>query len=150
MLGGVMFNFILAIIIYAGIAWHWGSAYIPLQEAYEGMDFVEEARTIGFRNGDIPLKADGKEIDSSTGDFAYVIASASKVDVLRDHRDTVSIAIPENFILKINERGGFMSFRVPAFVGRYSGLYRTCSGASRQSRPQGTDHADARRTDHDC
>ena len=121
MLGGVMFNFILAIIIYAGIAWHWGSAYIPLQEAYEGMDYVEEAQAIGFRNGDIPLKADGKDIDSSKGDFAYVIASAHNVDVLRNHTDTVNIAIPDNFILAINERGGFMSFRVPAFVGRLQG-----------------------------
>ena len=121
MLGGVMFNFILAIIIYAGIAWHWGSAYIPLQDAYEGMDYVEEAQAIGFRNGDIPLKADGKDIDSSKGDFAYVIASAHSVDVLRNHTDTVSIAIPDNFILAINERGGFMSFRVPAFVGRLQG-----------------------------
>ena len=121
MLGGVMFNFILAIIIYAGIAWHWGSAYIPLQDAYEGMDYVEEAQAIGFRNGDIPLKADGKDIDSSKGDFAYVIASAHSVDVLRNHTDTASIAIPDNFILAINERGGFMSFRVPAFVGRLQG-----------------------------
>ena len=107
MLGGVMFN--------------WGSAYIPLQEAYEGMDYVEEAQAIGFRNGDIPLKADGKDIDSSKGDFAYVIASALNVDVLRNHTDTVNIAIPDNFILAINERGGFMSFRVPAFVGRLQG-----------------------------
>lgn len=121
MLGGVMFNFILAIIIYAGIAWHWGSAYIPLQEAYEGMDYVEEAQAVGFRNGDIPLKADGKDIDSSKGDFAYVIASAHSVDVLRNHTDTISIAIPDNFIFAINERGGFMSFRVPAFVGRLQG-----------------------------
>ena len=121
MLGGVMFNFILAIIIYAGIAWHWGSAYIPLQDAYEGMDYVGGAQAIGFRNGDIPLKADGKDIDSSKGDFAYVIASAHSVDVLRNHTDTVSIAIPDNFILAINERGGFMSFRVPAFVGRLQG-----------------------------
>jgi len=30
MAGGVMFNFILAVLIYAGIAMHWGERYIPL------------------------------------------------------------------------------------------------------------------------
>ena len=48
MLGGVIFNFILAIIIYAGIAWHWGEKYIPLESAYEGMDFVPAAIEAGF------------------------------------------------------------------------------------------------------
>lgn len=35
MLGGVLFNFILAILIYAGIAMHWGSQYIPFETATE-------------------------------------------------------------------------------------------------------------------
>ena len=40
MLGGVLFNFILAILIYAGIALCWGDRYIPLENAREGFDFV--------------------------------------------------------------------------------------------------------------
>ena len=40
MLGGVLFNFILAILIYAGIAMHWGSQYIPFEAATEGFDFA--------------------------------------------------------------------------------------------------------------
>jgi len=37
MTGGVINNFILAIIIYAGIAWYWGEKYIPIQNATEGV-----------------------------------------------------------------------------------------------------------------
>ncbi len=118
MLGGVIFNFILAIVIYAGIAWHWGNKYIPLDQAYEGMDFVPAAIDAGFRNGDIPLFADGKKIDSSEGDFMYDIASAKQVTVLRNHTDTVAINLPEDFILKLNDEKGFMAYRVPVFIAR--------------------------------
>ncbi|MCI9607000.1 MAG: RIP metalloprotease RseP [Muribaculaceae bacterium] len=118
MLGGVIFNFILAIVIYAGIAWHWGNKYIPLDQAYEGMEFVDAAKEVGFRDGDIPLTADGEKIDASKGDYMYHIAAASEVKVLRNHTDTVSIAIPSDFILKLNDSQGFMYYRVPVFIGR--------------------------------
>ncbi len=57
MFGGVLFNFILAILIYAGIAANWGAKYIPFEVATEGFDFVPAAQKAGFRNGDIPLMA---------------------------------------------------------------------------------------------
>ncbi|MDE6048671.1 MAG: RIP metalloprotease RseP [Paramuribaculum sp.] len=118
MLGGVIFNFILAIIIYAGIAWYWGEKYIPLESAYEGMDFVPAAIEAGFQNGDIPLLADGKKIDSANGDFMYKIASAKEVTVLRNHKDTVAITLPEDFLIRLNDEKGFMTYRVPVFIDR--------------------------------
>ena len=118
MLGGVIFNFILAIIIYAGIAWHWGNKYIPFDKAYEGMDFVPAAQEIGFRNGDIPLTADGEKIDASNADFMYHMAAAKEVKVLRNHTDTVTINVPKEFILKLNESEEFLSYRIPAFIAR--------------------------------
>lgn len=117
MLGGVIFNFILAIIIYAGIAWHWGDKYIPLESAYEGMDYVEAAQKIGFRNGDIPLSADGKKLDANDN-YILKMAEAKEVKVLRNHKDTIEIAIPDNFIFKLNEEKGFMSYRVPVFIAQ--------------------------------
>lgn len=118
MLGGVIFNFLLAIIIYAGIAWHWGDKYIPLESAYEGMDFVPTAIEAGFRNGDIPLYADGRKIDASKSDFVYKVASAREVKVLRNHKDTVTITLPEDFVLRLNDEKGFMAYRTPVFIAR--------------------------------
>ena len=37
MIGGVLFNFLLAIIIYTGIVYSWGEKYIPFRNATEGM-----------------------------------------------------------------------------------------------------------------
>lgn len=135
MVAGVMFNFILAILIYAGIAFYWGAKYVPLDQAYEGMEFSPTAQQAGFRNGDIPLTADGKKLDTKETDFLYQIADAKTVTVLRKiapdslnenglariERDTVVLHLPDNFLLSLNQDEGFMGYRLPVFVGQIQG-----------------------------
>ncbi len=116
MVAGVLMNFILAILIYAGIAWYWGEKHIPLDQAYEGFDYVPAAQKIGFRNGDIPLSADGEKLDIESGNHLMKMVEAKKVTVLRNHKDTIDIAIPENFIFRLNEDEGFLSYRLPVYV----------------------------------
>lgn len=118
MAGGVLFNFLLAVIIYAGIAMHWGERYIPFDAATEGFDFVPAAQAVGFRNGDIPLTADGRKLDAADSDYMLRMIEAKNVTVLRDRRDTVSIAIPSDFIFRLNEQKGFMAYRVPVYIDR--------------------------------
>ena len=63
MIGGVLFNFLLAILIYAGIVYATGEKYVPFKNADLGMAYSPAAHKIGFRDGDIPLSADGKSLD---------------------------------------------------------------------------------------
>lgn len=121
MIGGVLFNFILAILIYAGIAFWWGNKFIPLDQATEGMDFSPVAIEAGFRNGDIPLTADGKKIDASKEDFLYTTASAKTVEVLRNRRDTVKINLPSDFLVRLG-KDGFMTYRQPVVVDKVQGM----------------------------
>jgi len=116
MTGGVVNNFILAIVIYAGIAWYWGEKTIPYQNAYEGMDFTPAAQALGFRNGDILLTADGKIIDSRERLVIYNMLEADRVAVLRNHADTVLLDMPENAVTKLPQDDPFMAYRVPVFV----------------------------------
>ena len=118
MLGGVFFNFILAILIYSGIAMHWGSAYIPFDEATEGLDFSTAAQEAGFRNGDIPYMADGQRLDASDSNVSYKIADAKEVKVIRNHKDTVTIHLPEDFILRLDNEDGFYQYRLPVYIDR--------------------------------
>ena len=62
MIAGVLFNFLLAIIIYAGIVYATGEKYVPFNEAKMGMAFSGEAQKIGFQDGDIPISADGETL----------------------------------------------------------------------------------------
>ncbi len=118
MLGGVLFNFILAILIYAGIAIYWGDKYVPLDKVTEGFDYVPTAQQYGFRNGDIPLSADGKPLDAADQQVVLKLAEAHEVKVLRNHADTVTIKLPDDFVLKLNNDRGLLAPRVPVYVDR--------------------------------
>lgn len=116
MTGGVLNNFILAFIIYTGIACYWGEKTIPYQNAYEGMDFTPAAQALGFRNGDILLEADGKTIDSRNRSALIDMLEADKVTVLRNHRDTVTLTMPHNAVMTLPQDEQFLAFRIPVFV----------------------------------
>ena len=60
--GGVLLVMVLAIFIYSMIAYTWGTTYIPFKNAYAGMEYCQSAKEIGFRDGDIPLTADGADL----------------------------------------------------------------------------------------
>lgn len=116
MVGGVLFNFILAIIIYAGIAFTWGEQYIEFDKATAGMEFVDAAKKVGFQNGDIPLSADGEAISVTDNNHMMKMVEAKNIAVLRNGKDTVNIAIPDNFLFQLNEEKGFFTYRLPVHV----------------------------------
>ncbi len=120
MIGGVLFNFILAIIIYAGIVFTWGEQFLPFRNAQEGMMYSPSAHEIGFVDGDIPLYADDTELDYLSGESVMAMVSADTVKVLRNKQDTVAIVIPENFIFTANKEAeagqALMAYRLPVVV----------------------------------
>ncbi|NOR74763.1 MAG: RIP metalloprotease RseP, partial [Draconibacterium sp.] len=58
MLGGVMMNFLAALIIYIGILYAWGESYLPTENAKFGIAVNEVGQEIGFENGDKILTLD--------------------------------------------------------------------------------------------
>ncbi len=82
MVAGVLFNFLLAILIYAGLVYASGEKYVPFQDANMGMTYSGEACKAGFQNGDIPLFADGKALDNPA-EARMAMAQAKTVSVLR-------------------------------------------------------------------
>ena len=122
MVAGVVFNFILAIVIYAGIAYTWGDAYIPYENATYGMQYCETAHKAGFKDGDIPLYADREKLNAANFDLLNML-EAKTITVLRNGKDTVSINLPDNMVMAVNnelkdsDNGfGFMTYRFPAVV----------------------------------
>ena len=118
MVGGVLFNFILAIVIYAGIAFTWGEQYIEFDKATAGFEYVDTAKKIGFQTGDIPLLADGEKIDAADHDHIMKMVEAKTVTVLRNGKDSVNIAIPDNFIFQLNDEKGFLGYRLPVHIAK--------------------------------
>ena len=116
MIGGVLFNFLLALFIYSMILFAWGDEYVPLQKAPLGMDFNETAKAIGFRDGDILVSADGVPFERYGGDMLTSIVDARQVSVLRNGQE-VSVYIPEDMMERLlADSVRFASFRYPFVI----------------------------------
>ena len=116
MVGGVLFNFLLALFIYSMILFTWGDEYVPLQKAPLGMDFNETAKAIGFRDGDILVSADGVPFERYGGDMLTSIVDARQVTVLRDGQEA-SVYIPEDMMERLlADSVRFASVRSPFVI----------------------------------
>jgi len=116
MIGGVLFNFLLALFIYSMILYTWGDSYIPVQQAPLGMQFNETAHNVGFQDGDILISADGKPLERMGTDLLMSVVDARQVTVLRDGKEA-SVYIPEDMINRLMEDSvTFTAFRMPFVV----------------------------------
>lgn len=116
MIAGVLFNFILAIIIYSGITFKWGETYLPFENAKDGMVFSQPALDAGFCNGDILLTADGEKLEYLSNESLHAIIEAKEVTVLREG-NVVSVAVNDSLMLNIMKQNTyFASYRLPAVV----------------------------------
>ena len=95
MFGGVLMNLITAWVIYSVVLFAWGRDYVPMTSIEKGFEYNEQARDIGFQNGDIPIRADGKEIaEYNGGAIMRTIANATTVTVLRGSEE-IELRMPE-------------------------------------------------------
>jgi len=116
MIGGVLFNFLLALFIYSMILFAWGDSYIPVQKAPLGMQFNETAHNVGFQDGDILISADGKPLERMGTDLLMAVIDARQVKVQRDGQEA-SVYIPEDMINRLMEDSvTFTAFRMPFVV----------------------------------
>ncbi|MCQ2190869.1 MAG: RIP metalloprotease RseP [Paludibacteraceae bacterium] len=116
MVAGVVMNFLLAIAIYAGIAFHWGDTYLPLENATDGMEYCWSAHEVGFVDGDKLVSADGEKLNRLSEECIRKIVEAKTVQVERNG-SIVDIAIPDSFMAMIMREGkGFAYYRTPFVV----------------------------------
>lgn len=116
MVGGVLFNFLLALFIYSMILFAWGDSYIPVQKAPLGMDFNETMHQAGFRDGDVLISADGVPFERMGSDLLTAIVDARQVTVLRDGKEA-SVYIPENLMDRLlADSTRFADFRYPFVI----------------------------------
>ncbi|MBQ7635298.1 MAG: RIP metalloprotease RseP [Bacteroidaceae bacterium] len=94
MTGGVLMNLLTAFVIYAMVLFTWGDEYVPVGNMTHGFYFNAQATSLGFRNGDIPIKADVEPIERFDLDTYRTLSEAQAVSVLRDGKEVV-VKMPE-------------------------------------------------------
>ena len=115
MFGGVFFNFILAILIYAGSLFTWGDSYLKNSDAIYGVNCSDLALEIGFQNGDKILYLDGNTVDAFHDIHATMIRDqVRQVTVLRGGL-TINIDISPDYISQMLSTLMFEP-RLPSFI----------------------------------
>jgi regulator of sigma E protease len=113
MIGGVLFNLILALVLYAMILFTWGEQYLPNQNVKYGIVVSETGREIGLRNGDKILSVDGKQIENFSKIVpTIVLDGAQNIEVQRDSQRLI-LQIKKEIIPKLLTDRNILSLRVP-------------------------------------
>ena len=120
MLGGVTVNFILAILIYIGMAYVYGDTYIANKDIKDGVWVTNPVgEKLGFKNGDKILKVNGKEYENFD-DISYNTIFSRTVTVERNGQ-VQDIQLPVDVINKMldGKKIPLFMYRIPFVVGGF-------------------------------
>ena len=117
MIGGVLVNFLLALFIYSMILFYWGDSYIPVKDMSLGMKINQEAKSYGFKDGDILIGTEKREFKEFGANLYRDISEAHRVDIIRDGKP-MSINLPGeiNMLNMIKADPAFVRPLMPAVV----------------------------------
>ncbi len=135
MLGGVTVNFILAVIIYVGLAFAYGDEYVPAESLKDGFLVIEKplGDKLGVQTGDKIIAVDGKKIEAFRNTLPEIVYGET-MTVVRDGR-TFEQDIPVDFIATLSEdrdKVRFLTYRQPFII----------KGVSKGSLNEGVDFQD--------
>lgn len=123
MIGGVTVNFVLAFIIYVGLAYAYGDQVIPADSLKDGVWVTEKeiGDEIGIKTGDKILAVDGEKIKDFNNVFIEII-NGNSITIERNG-NTTEEQIPVDFIATLMEdtdKLRFLAPRIPFIIGEVS------------------------------
>jgi len=119
MLGGVTVNFILAFIIYIGMAFAYGDTYIATADLKDGLLIENQAmQNVGFRTGDNILSVDNQKVLKFDNDINMKVIMAKEVLIQRNGAEQ-TLKMPIDFVDQLSkfEKGQLLGIRMPFVVG---------------------------------
>jgi regulator of sigma E protease len=113
MTGGVIFNFISAMLIFILVLYAWGESYLPTANVKYGIVTDTVGYSIGLRNGDKILSVDNLYIEDFRQIIPDIVLNGRKtIQVDRDGQK-LSVDIPKDYVNKILKGSGQIDARVP-------------------------------------
>lgn len=113
MTGGVVFNFLLAMIIYVLVLYAWGETYLPTSNVKYGIETDSTSYAIGLRNGDKILSVDDQYIENFIQILPDIILNNRKTIQVERNGEKINIPIPADFIPKSLKGKGKIDARTP-------------------------------------
>ncbi|MEE4286340.1 MAG: RIP metalloprotease RseP [Mariniphaga sp.] len=117
MLGGVMMNFLFAMIIYIGVLYAWGETYLPTENVKYGIVVDEVGEKIGLKTGDKILTVDNKPVENFNKIiYTVVLDHANSIQVERNGQVT-DVKISDADLALLLKSKSVMAPRVPFKFG---------------------------------
>ncbi len=113
MLGGVMMNFVFAILIYIGIMYAWGEEFLPTENAKYGIETNEVGKQIGFQNGDKILTVDNKYIESFNSIIPTIVLDNAKTVQVERNGIKTEVEISDSDLALILKSKSVIAPRTP-------------------------------------
>ena len=113
MIGGVLFNLILAVILYSAVLFTWGDQYLPTKNVKYGIAVSETGKEMGLLNGDKIISVDGKEVEDFNKIVSSIILNGAKTIEVERNEHSVTIPVNGEIIPKILKDKYLIGLRVP-------------------------------------
>ncbi len=102
--GGIVVNFLLAIVIFSFVSWSYGESYLPAKNAKFGIYVDPIGEKIGLRNGDKVVSLDNIPVtDLHKAAVAILLDKPKSIQVERNG-EKKSLLIPEGFDLQVVDK----------------------------------------------
>jgi regulator of sigma E protease len=121
-LGGVLMNFVGAIVIFSAMLFVWGKETLPMQNVTHGYDYTEVALKNGFQNGDIVQSIDGKKVVNLADVVEQVLLESAKDVTVKRGDSLVTFNLPKDFakqMLVANPKE-FATVRAPFVIDNFA------------------------------
>ncbi len=95
--GGVLVNFILAMVIYAAVLFTWGKEYLPFENARFGFQFSETFLNNGFQQGDRVIDIEGEHVEQRADFVEKILVEGKRRVTVERGGEELEIVLPRNF-----------------------------------------------------
>ncbi|MEI6049664.1 MAG: RIP metalloprotease RseP [Bacteroidota bacterium] len=113
MTGGVIFNFISAMVIYILVLFAWGETYLPTANLKYGIVTDSVGYAIGLRNGDKILTIDNQYVENFLHITPDIVLNNRKTIQVERGGQLLNIEIPIEYIPKLLKGKGQIDYRIP-------------------------------------
>lgn len=117
-IGGVLVNFILALVIYTAVLFTWGKEYLPLKNAKYGLNYSQIMLDNGFKNGDNIVKIDGQPVEQRANIIEKLLIDGKQQITVSRNGELIDLTLPADFGQKVLAAGenSFVDIRFPFVI----------------------------------
>lgn len=113
MTGGVLFNFIFALLIYVALLYSWGETYLPTRNVKYGIVTDSTGYKLGLRNGDKILSIDNQYIENFNEIIPDILLNDRETIQVERDGEAINLNITREYIQRLLKGEGMIEPRIP-------------------------------------